>query len=333
VFAQDDLADLPQSARAAVEAAVTRLERAAAADDVEQVIGTAKELVETVAKVVINALGGIYGSGADLPKLASDTLKALNLHPIALGGRPSLRKFGAALASTVNALAELRNTDGTGHGRATPSDLDASHATLAREAALAWSRWVLSATHRALQDRVPIAQMASDIAGPRTFSRGELPELLRELRINLRGEDDQLKLGLAVARRWSVNGTFLPRTDVIEPMASGDAEYPSAFAEGVVEGLLLDHDGYLRIHPRDLQLVVAIGDRLPADRRARVFEALADRARDALLSYAFMDEAQVEAIRELRRLGGDGQGTPREALLAVADRIEGLRDAARPEDA
>lgn len=327
MFDQTDLTELPPSARTAIQNALERVERASEAEDVEQIIGTSKELVETVAKVAINALGGTYGSNAEIPTLVRDTITALNLHPAGLSDRPSLRKLGAALASTVNALAELRNTDGTGHGRAIPSNLDLSHATLAREAAVSWCRWILAATHRALRDRVPIAQIASDIAGPLTLSRGMLPALLQELRIGERGEDDQIKLGLAIARRWSVNDTFLPREDVIEPLASGKAEYPPAFVAGILEGLLLDHDGYLRMKPNDLPLVVAIGERLPGDRKIRVLEGLANRARVALLSYAFKEEAELAAVQELRRLASEREGSALgEALTVIAQRIEQLRE-------
>lgn len=327
MFDQTDLAELPPSARTAIQNAVERVERAAGANDVEQLVGTSKELVETVAKAAINALGGTYGSNAEMPTLVHETLTALNLHPAGLSDRPSLRKLATALASTVNALAELRNTDGTGHGRAIPSNLDPSHATLAREAAVSSCRWILAATHRALRDRVPIAQVVNDIAGPLTLSRGKLPTLLQELRIDERGEDDQFKLGLAVARRWSVNDTFLPREDVIEPLASGKAEYPPAFGAGVLEGLLLDHDGYLRMKPEDLPLVVAIGERLPGDRKVRLFEELADRARDALLSYAFKEQAQLEVVQELRRLASEREDSALgEALTAIALRIEELRE-------
>ena len=198
---------------------------------------------------------------------------------------------------------------------------------------MSWSRWVLSATHRALRDRVPIAEVVNDISGPLTLSRGKLPALLQELRIDERSEDDQSKLGLAVARRWSVNDTFLPREDVIEPLATGKAEYPPAFAAGVLEGLLLDHDGFLRMKPIDLPLAAAIAERLPGDRKERVFKELVDRAQDALLSYAFKEEAQIEAVQELDRLAGERAGSALgEALTTVARRIEELREAAQDSD-
>jgi hypothetical protein len=325
-FDLDDQVELPLAARTAIQNATQRVQRASAADDVEQIIGTTKELVETVAKVVISALGGTYGSNTPMPKLARETVAALEMDPGTLGDRPALRQLGSALTSAVSAMANLRNSDGTGHGRAHPSNLDGSHATFAREAATAWCRWILSATHRRLGDRIPIGEVVADISGPLTMSRGTLPALLRDVRVHERGEVDQRKLGLAVARRWSVNGTFMPREDVLEPLAGGKADYSPAFAEGALEGLVLDHNGFLRMHDIDVPIIVGIAERLPGDRKERLFGEVAARADDALLSYAFKDEQQMAVVRELRRAAAEREGSPLATVLeTIASRIEHLR--------
>jgi hypothetical protein len=77
MFDKVDLEGLQPSARVAIEAALGRLERAVTADDVEGIVGSSKELVETVAKAAINALGDTYGSNIDVPKLAHQTVVAL----------------------------------------------------------------------------------------------------------------------------------------------------------------------------------------------------------------------------------------------------------------
>jgi hypothetical protein len=62
VFEPAHLAELPLPARTEIENAREQVDRALGAGDVAQIIGTSKELVETVAKVAINALGGTFGS-------------------------------------------------------------------------------------------------------------------------------------------------------------------------------------------------------------------------------------------------------------------------------
>lgn len=110
-------------ARTAIVDHAERVDRAVAAGDVEQIIGTAKDLVECVAKVTIETLGGTYGSGEKLPKLTREALLALKAHPSGFQGRRPLQEFTKALAAVPVAVAELRNHDGTGHGRTEPTDL------------------------------------------------------------------------------------------------------------------------------------------------------------------------------------------------------------------
>ena len=96
----------------------------------------------------------------------------------------------------------------------------------------------------------------------------------------------------------------------------------------MLEGLVLDHNGYLRMTADDIRLAVGIGRRLPGDRKEVVFDELADRADDALLSYAFDEERQEAAIARLWELMGE-QDSPAvgEALTRIAWRIEELREA------
>ncbi len=319
------LEDFPPSARAAIEAAQDRVQRAVDADDVEGIVGASKELIETVAKAVIDGLGGSYGSEVDLPKLAWQTLDALKLHPATLQGRAPLRQLSQSLISVAQAVAELRNMDGTGHGRSARTNLDQTHALLIRDVANVWCGWVLATSRRA--GRAPLNDFISDIGGALTLSRGKLPRLLAEIGLRELGDDDQRRVGLAVARRWSVNETFLPLTDVIEPIASGQAEYPPAFCEGALEGLLLDHDGHIRIRrSEDIRLAVEVGQRLPGHRREEVFRGLADRIGDARPSYKFGGKTQDEAAEVWRGLAAQQENPAiREALHRIALRFEELR--------
>ncbi len=163
---------------------------------------------------------------------------------------------------------------------------------------------------------------------PLILSSGKLPAILAELGLVELGDDDQRKVGLALARRWSVNGTFMPVIDVIEPLAKGQVEYPPAFCEGVLEGLLLDHNGYLLLRPDDIHRAVNIGQRLPGHRREAAFKSLADRIEDARTSYKFDGEAQDQAAGLWRSLAGQQENvTIRESFDRIASRIEALRRA------
>lgn len=138
--------------RAALHANFARLERASAAQDTEQLVGTAKDLTECVCKVILECRGCTYGSAESLPKLAKKAMSELGAHPATHQGRPPLQRLTGALVQIPQTLAELRNRDGTGHGRASITELSTENAELVRAIGVAWSRWSLAALGRALAD-------------------------------------------------------------------------------------------------------------------------------------------------------------------------------------
>jgi hypothetical protein len=126
---------------AAIREAEDRLLRAKAAPDAPLVVGSAKELCEAIAKVVIAERRGIPGSGADMPELITTAHKLLEFQPgEGLANDPETRKIAQGLKSIVLGLGEMRNRHGTGHGRPAPSGVSEEHSDLAFGAAalLGW---------------------------------------------------------------------------------------------------------------------------------------------------------------------------------------------------
>lgn len=108
--------------------------------DPEQAIGTAKELVETVAKTILLDHGEAIPDEADFPKLVRAAMKQLRLVPDDIPEKAYaadiIKKLLMNLATVSNGLAELRNGYGTGHGKAARTrGLSARHARLAVGAA------------------------------------------------------------------------------------------------------------------------------------------------------------------------------------------------------
>lgn len=320
---------LTQSARLAIAAAEDRLERAAAADDVEATIGGAKEFMETVAKAVLDATGAAYGSDASMDTLAVQVLRALDRHPAAMQGRPALQRLSSSVIGIAKAISEIRNTDGTGHGRATRSDLDASHARFMRASAEAWCEWVLATADRTLEGRASLDGAIADIGGSAVFRKGDLAAYLERLALVDLHESDQRKIGLAVARRWTVNQTFMPLVDVVEPIAEGEADYPAAFCEGLVEGFLLDHNGFIRTTSEDVKQALDVASRLSAARRKKLFRELADRIKEAQPSSRFDRNTQAEAAQTIRTLKADRRNASiGSSLDLIADRLAAIGDEA-----
>src|SRR5699024_9715166 len=134
---------------------ITRME-AAIHNDPGLAIGTAKELIESCCKTILEERGVQYGNSDDLPKLVKTTVKELKLTP---GDIPesakaadSIRKLLSNLATVANGIAELRNKYGTGHGKpGNAKGLTARHAKLAVGSASTLCVFLVE-THRSRDD-------------------------------------------------------------------------------------------------------------------------------------------------------------------------------------
>ena len=118
---------------------ITRME-AAVANDPALAIGTAKELVETCCKTILQARRIQFGKAADLPELVKLTIKGLELTPDDIPDKAkaadTMKRLLSNLATITKGVSELRNHYGTGHGKTAGSKgLGPRHAKLAVGAA------------------------------------------------------------------------------------------------------------------------------------------------------------------------------------------------------
>lgn len=118
---------------------ITRME-AAVGNDPSLAIGTAKELVETCCKTILESRGIGFSRSADIPELIKLTAKALELTPDDIPDKAkavdTIKRLLSNLATIAQGIAELRNHYGTGHGKiAGHKGLGPRHAKLAVGAA------------------------------------------------------------------------------------------------------------------------------------------------------------------------------------------------------
>ena len=121
-------------------------------------IGTAKEVIEHIGRVLISKSGQPDPpKDADLGEISKLALKLLELLPSdvpeAKRGVDSIRRVLQGLVSIVQGTAELRNLYGTGHGRKQLAPVYGRHARLVVGAALAWAQFV-SETWAVRQGRI-----------------------------------------------------------------------------------------------------------------------------------------------------------------------------------
>ena len=106
-------------------------------DDPEQAIGSAKELLESVLKAVVNLEG--ERSNEDMSTLLKMARQKLGLDPRydsdEMPGRKTINRTLSNLGQIVIGVAEIRNLYGTGHGRYKSKELEIAHARLVVNAA------------------------------------------------------------------------------------------------------------------------------------------------------------------------------------------------------
>lgn len=130
---------------------ITRME-SAVENDPGLAIGTAKELVETVCKTILEERGIPLDRSPDLPKLVKQTAKELKLTPSDIPDEAkasdSIKRLLSNLATITNGVSELRNSYGTGHGKsAKTKGLGARHAKLAVGAASTLAIFLVETHH------------------------------------------------------------------------------------------------------------------------------------------------------------------------------------------
>jgi hypothetical protein len=119
---------------------IHRMETAISSDP-DLAIGTAKEFVESVAKAILDARLIPYDTKIELYDLVRTVTDELRLTPKGIPDEvkaaETVRRLLGNLAQVVQALAELRNAYGTGHGKGLgASPLQPRHAQLAVNASI-----------------------------------------------------------------------------------------------------------------------------------------------------------------------------------------------------
>ena len=156
VLPEVDLANLPDSG--AIRENLSRLQNRLEDGDTAATIGTAKDLIESTAKVILVA-EGYRLEGEDLPYLIKRAHEIVNLHAKSATHRDpkveaALKKIRGGLQSVALGVMELRNEAGTGHGHATISPSGLDDARLAAEAAAAWIRSILAAYSKSTNRKI-----------------------------------------------------------------------------------------------------------------------------------------------------------------------------------
>lgn len=224
----------------AVEVARNRLSEAWDRRDCTDVVGKAKELVETIAKVVLTEAGDTVGDSADYPRVVKNAHSVLKRQPGPdLSSSSELKGMAQAAQTLATSLAPLRNKHGTGHGRARVPRVDIEMASVCMESAMLWSRWALRRLGCVLadypNDLIDAVQSAT--------GRSALHEKFVAATLSDQPEEIQRKIGVTFGQQSA--GGFGNATAVgVDPAIDGGfEEYPVDYRNGLLEGMMLTDDG------------------------------------------------------------------------------------------
>lgn len=102
-------AEIDPQAAAAIRAHLTRLGEARDRGDLSAVVGCAKELVESVARTVLDARGQVLSNNASFQDLVGEAHRQIDRQPAeGAASDPSVRKMAQSAKGLVNELGQLR---------------------------------------------------------------------------------------------------------------------------------------------------------------------------------------------------------------------------------
>ena len=247
----------------AISEHVGRLEAASVRADLSDIVGCAKELAESIARVVLGVRGRTPSDKADYRSIVTQASRAVERQPGEglAGSDEAVRKMAQSAKGLVSELGQLRNAVGTGHGRATLPSVVEEHARVATDAVVVWARWILG--------RLP-SYLLSDVYAlighldGGMLHKGYLTARLEAVDLSTLEADEARALGVAVGRR-TVGETFLARIEGVDPVVLHPGRFPAAYRARLVRGLLFNDQGALSTRVSAIHLVVdllLVDDRL-----------------------------------------------------------------------
>jgi hypothetical protein len=219
----------------------------------------------------------------------------------------------------VTELGTLRNEIGTGHGRPVNPMVTRETAAIAEVSAWLWSAWALARLDEVL--RSDVAELIHDLESGGGWRRGLLTQRLAEVGLSSLHSDDQRRLGVAVARRSSIGGTFVVSEAGVEPLRWDAEAWPPSYRSGVAAGLLLDANGRLALRTRFVQDLASIVGVMRIDQ----WRDLANQAASALWTNQLAEDVdqQHELAQEIDSLAPTLDDVHRREWLLLAERLRG----------
>ena len=305
----------------AIADAQQRLSTAFGERDHPAVLGAAKDLVESVAKVVLVARGESPNR-----KHMSQLLTAVHRSLDSSAGRgraveEPLRSMLQSVRELILQIAPMRNQAGTGHGRPTPTPVYGEHASVSADAAMLWCRWVLERfgeVHRSSPAWL-IELLVTSV-----FYKNEVANHLAQVDLGQLPNPDLDRIGRALAQRGGWRDTRVVWNDGVGAALREPERFPEAFRRGLLFGLFISRQGMIETSQLVMKPAAQLATRLDD---AQVLEDLRTELEAALFSTDFRADAPALIAAAIRDASKEFRtGALRSAWEQLAERFEPAKD-------
>lgn len=287
----------------AIEQHRARFAAAYSSTDKSWALGSAKELVESVARAVCDAKGVVVASGDDFNTAVNSAHVALARQPGPdVSMTPEILSIAGQAKKMILNLRSIRNDFGTGHGRANVVQIDAEMASVVYDATLLWVRWALRRLEHILigEADLLLAELREAIVNKRSLERHLAAVMLSD-----QPSETQHALGAAFAQR-SAGWTFVTREVGVDPCVESQdlVAWSAEYRLGVVEGFIVSRWGTAGLDPHWVPTLVSV--LLPVPPRtasaglAEITEKVAQSERGTLTpeaSAALVTSMEAAALR------------------------------------
>jgi hypothetical protein len=270
---------LDDGAWAAIESYRRRFEDAAAANDRPAVAGAAKDLIECIARCVLDATENPLGDSVKFPKLIYEAPKALKrvVGPD-IGISEEVKAIANAAQAIATSVSAIRNEVGTGHGRARLPGIDDEMATIVSDATMLWCRRALRRLGHLLAGYPNL--LLAEVNTP--VGLDQLQRHFDEVRMPRQPPDIQHAIGVAFGRQAA--GGFGNAFIVgVKPAAELPdlGEFPVSYRLGLAEGMVIDYAGQIGLIDSYVSVFVDVLVPVPSSQGVPAIAELAAKARSA----------------------------------------------------
>lgn len=241
-----------------------RFNRAVLAEDLGDVIGSLKTMIESISKTVLELGGESPNNKMNFPaifqsahaKLLDQSIEGRNIQGPSRNILEQARKM-------ILSLDEIRNHSGSGHGRTFLPDIKHDTVEILSAIAFSWIYWALPRIDKFAEGR-PDVLIRDLIVINNTFTRGRLVNRLLDANLDKLESKQQKQIGLAVARR-GMQGTSVVWGDGVEDCAKSDSikDWPVGYREGIFQGLYTDKSGNFHANSSSILASLRVIDPIP----------------------------------------------------------------------